>query len=284
MLLNLSVFMWFGAVCPWPSFANNDVIPIYRLIFLAILILIFRRLPIVFALHWKIWQIEQKQQALFVGFFGPIGVSAVFYLYLSLDFLRMVTVEGEIREDAKRLEEVFTVVIWFLAICSIIVHGLSIPLGKVGYHLPRTISSRVSSQSRTSSHERDPNEPEVPFHINRAVHDVETQMQPRQRGERDEPARPVFRIGRSTIKEDRSESGTPKTPNNPNTANTDEIVMNEDVEKVDFADLRAARSNTESVHGRLLSSSGAEQMEKEAKGREDIDEMNVGKISTGKPQ
>ena len=110
----------FGAVCPWASFVNNDVIPIYRLIFLGILILLFRRLPVVFALHWNIWQIEEKQQAIFVGFFGPIGVSAVFYLYISLDFLRGITVDGVIREDAERLIEVFNVVVWFLAVCSIV--------------------------------------------------------------------------------------------------------------------------------------------------------------------
>jgi hypothetical protein len=32
------------------------------------------------------------------------------------------------------------VVVWFLAICSIVVHGLSIPLGKLGFFLPRTLS------------------------------------------------------------------------------------------------------------------------------------------------
>ena len=120
MLLNLSIFLWFGAVCPWASFVHNDVIPIYRLIFLGILILLFRRLPVVFALHCNIWQIEQKQQAFFVGFFGPIGVSAVFYLYISLGFLKQVTVDGVVRDDAQRLGDVLTVVVWFLAVCSIV--------------------------------------------------------------------------------------------------------------------------------------------------------------------
>lgn len=120
MLLNLSVFMWFGAVCPWTMFLNNDVIPIYRLIFLGILVLLFRRVPIVYAMHGKIQQIEEKRQALFVGFFGPIGVSAVFYLYISLEFLDQITVDGVERKDAARLGEVMTVVIWFLAICSIV--------------------------------------------------------------------------------------------------------------------------------------------------------------------
>lgn len=120
MLLNLSIFMWFGAVCPWATFVKNDIIPIYRLIALGVLILLFRRVPIVYAMHWKITQIEEKQQALFVGFFGPIGVSAVFYLYISLEFLAQMTVDGVMRKDASRLAEVMRVVIWFLAMCSIV--------------------------------------------------------------------------------------------------------------------------------------------------------------------
>ena len=120
MLLNLSVFMWLGAVCPWSMFLHNNVIPIYRLIFIGVLVLLFRRLPIVYALHWKIWQIEQKQQALFVGFFGPIGVSAIFYLYVSLEFLRQITVNGDERGDAAAFEEVLVVVVWFLVICSVV--------------------------------------------------------------------------------------------------------------------------------------------------------------------
>lgn len=121
MLLNVSVFMWYGAVCPWSKFANNEVIPIYRLIPLGILILLLRRLPWVFALHKYVRQIEQVRQALFVGFFGPIGVSAIFYLYITLEFLRTLdTDDGKPRSDVAQLPEVVEVVIWFLAICSIV--------------------------------------------------------------------------------------------------------------------------------------------------------------------
>ena len=132
MLLNISVFMWYGAVAPWAAFRVNDVIPIYRLIFLGCLILLLRRLPFIFIVHKKIKEIEQFHQAAFVGFFGPIGVSAIFYLYVSLDFLNQVTVNGIVREDARRLQDVMQIVIWFLAICSIVVHGLSVPVGKLG--------------------------------------------------------------------------------------------------------------------------------------------------------
>ena len=71
-------------------------------------------------MHTLIHQIEEKRQAIFVGFFGPIGVSAIFYLYLTLEFLETITVDGVIREDAAQLSEVFMVVVWFLAICSIV--------------------------------------------------------------------------------------------------------------------------------------------------------------------
>ena len=147
MMLNITIFAWFGAVCPWPSFVHNEVIPIYRLIFLGVLILLFRRLPIVYAMHWKIHQIEGIRQMLFVGFFGPVGVSAIFYLYISIEFLRTVTTDGVVREDARRLEETITVVVWFITICSIVVHGLSVPLGKFGYWLPRSISIARSTGS-----------------------------------------------------------------------------------------------------------------------------------------
>lgn len=153
MLLNVAIFLWYGAVAPWYRFAYNDIIPIYRLIFLGILILMFRRVPMVLA-FWK-WpgmhQVEDLRQALFVGFFGPMGVSAIFYLYTSRGFLRdLVVYQGHERADAERLADMFLIIVWFMVICSIIVHGVSIPLGKLWFYLPRTIS-RASTFSRSNT-------------------------------------------------------------------------------------------------------------------------------------
>lgn len=238
----LTIFR-FGAVCPWASFVHNDVISIYRLIFLGLLILLFRRLPVVFALHWNIWQIEEKQQAIFVGFFGPIGVSAVFYLYISLEFLQGITVDGVIREDAGRLEEVFTVVVWFLAVCSIVrklenaackfhqltlaqvVHGLSIPIGKLGYHLPRTLSSAVMSNSVSE----DPDEPQPPFHIrDRVQHEAQMRLpQERRRTDgkaRDRPPHAVFRIGGSIIRNEASSPQIDKPDEEGNPSSSEETT------------------------------------------------------------
>ena len=79
-------------------------------------------------MHKYIHQIEEKRQAIFVGFFGPIGVSAIFYLYISIDFLDGITVDGVQREDAKKVAGTLTLVVWFLAICSIVSPPLPIAL------------------------------------------------------------------------------------------------------------------------------------------------------------
>lgn len=72
-------------------------------------------------MHKSIHQIEQISQALFVGFFGPIGVGAVFYLSVCRQFLlEEIIVDGEVRADAARTAEVTYIVVWFLVICSIV--------------------------------------------------------------------------------------------------------------------------------------------------------------------
>ncbi|KAI0471695.1 Na/H antiporter [Xylariaceae sp. FL0804] len=120
MVLNVAIFVWLGAVCPWHLFADNSVISIGRLVGLGVSVLLLRRLPIVLAMHRFVPQIQERRQALFVGFFGPIGVSAIFYLYLALDFIKAAQAGEHKRKDLDALGETFFVVVWFLAICSIV--------------------------------------------------------------------------------------------------------------------------------------------------------------------
>ncbi|KAH7011254.1 Na/H antiporter [Ilyonectria destructans] len=148
MLLNMTIFMWFGAVCPWNDFLNNNVISIYQLVPLGILVLLVRRLPWVFAAHKYIHQISDTRKALFAGFFGPIGVSAVFYVYILAEFIDKYLVDGdEVRADVKDLRETGLVVVWFLAVCSVVVHGLCIPVAKVGFFAHETVMGHIRSDS-----------------------------------------------------------------------------------------------------------------------------------------
>ncbi|OTB04288.1 hypothetical protein M426DRAFT_320876 [Hypoxylon sp. CI-4A] len=196
MLLNVAIFMWYGAVCPWRSFAVNSIIPIYRLIPLGILILLLRRLPFILALYKKIPQIHGLRQATFMGFFGPIGCSAIFYLYVTLEFVDTLNPGqgSEPRADVANLKEDISVIVWFMVICSVVVHGLSIPLGKFGFYLPRTISMTLSSPEDLG-----------PFQLGRRV---ATRSRSRDGTAVNTPTdsrsvslRPVYRIGGTVITE-----------------------------------------------------------------------------------
>lgn len=119
-LLNVAVFMWLGAVCPWEKFFSGDVIPSSRLILLGILVLLLRRLPVIIALQKQIPQIRSFRHALIMGFFGPIGISAIFYLYVTQDFLLRIQLEHPEREDCIALAQVTLVIVWFLVISSVV--------------------------------------------------------------------------------------------------------------------------------------------------------------------
>ena len=154
MLINLAIFMWFGAVCPWSEFVHNDGrIPIYRLLALGILILIFRRLPVVWLMARKIRQCHTLTHTLFMGYFGPIGVGAAFYLHVALEYLHLVKVDGEVREDAHDLMEVMRLVVWFVIMCSIFIHGLSIPVGKLGFTIEQTVEHIIEGPVCIHGHE-----------------------------------------------------------------------------------------------------------------------------------
>ena len=123
MLLNVTVFLWYGAYLPWDRFADNALaLPAWRLLLLGLAVLALRRLPWVFAMRGAIRQIRHTRQAVFVGFFGPIGVSAIFYLFISLDFIEhhLSDESGAVRPDVADLPETIRVVVWFLAVCRIV--------------------------------------------------------------------------------------------------------------------------------------------------------------------
>lgn len=213
MLLNVTIFLWYGAVCPWAMFAHNNVIPIYRLIPLGILILLLRRPPIVLSTRKWIRQLQDFRESLFMGFFGPVGVSGIFYLYVTLEFLDTLKVGDEQRSDVENLGETTTVIVWFVAICSVVVHGLSIPLGKLGFYLPRTISRSLTIDNQpetpnpSSFNFRGRASGFLPSFNNRSRNGTE-QNSPS--GSRSTSTRPIHRIGGTIIK-DSTQTGSDDT-------------------------------------------------------------------------
>jgi NhaP-type Na+/H+ or K+/H+ antiporter len=132
-LLNIAVFMWLGAVCPWDLFLSSSSsssgsptsspIPSSNLFLFGIAVLLLRRLPVILALRKWIPQIRNVRHALIMGFFGPIGVSAIFYLCVTLDFLQEVASKkgrAEEKGEIQRLADVTRVAVWFLVVASVV--------------------------------------------------------------------------------------------------------------------------------------------------------------------
>lgn len=74
-LFTFPVFVIFGTLLPWGEWLALG----WRAPALVTGILLFRRLPMIFALRRFLQPLDRTEATLFVGWFGPIGIAAVFY-------------------------------------------------------------------------------------------------------------------------------------------------------------------------------------------------------------
>lgn len=86
-LFTVPVFVLFGMVMPWTAWATLG----WRGVAVVVAILLLRRLPMLFALRRVIPPIDRRGATLFVGWFGPIGVAAIFYAALSVRYTGIQT-------------------------------------------------------------------------------------------------------------------------------------------------------------------------------------------------
>lgn len=103
---------------------------------LSILVLLFRRLPIVLLLKPVMPSIKTYREALFSGWFGPMGVGAVFLSKIAKEQMTKIYLE----EDSVAVRLINPVVL-FIVLSSVLVHGTTIPLFKLGKRIrSRTLS------------------------------------------------------------------------------------------------------------------------------------------------
>merc|ERR1712000_172948 len=128
VLLNFGGFMYIGTIIPWTKFQMPDVtgITVGRLFLLGILVLIFRRIPAILLLYKTMPKcVKDWKEALFMGWFGPIGIGAVFYAeHIKHLFPKLGSEQTQ--EETDMLQALDPVIYW-LAFFSIVFHGLSIP-------------------------------------------------------------------------------------------------------------------------------------------------------------
>ncbi|KAF2818202.1 Na(+)/H(+) antiporter 1 [Ophiobolus disseminans] len=128
VLLNFGGFMYIGTIFPWRDFHMPDVtgITIGRLFILGFLILVFRRIPAIFMTYRLMPRcVKDWKEALFMGYFGPIGIGAVFYVEHTR---HLFPKPGEAKtEEEDNLTRAMIPVVYWLVLFSIVWHGLSIP-------------------------------------------------------------------------------------------------------------------------------------------------------------
>lgn len=75
--------MYIGVTVPWQSFDQPETTGITwpRLLALGFLVLAFRRIPALLTCYWMMPNVVRNwKEAVFMGYFGPIGVGAIYYL------------------------------------------------------------------------------------------------------------------------------------------------------------------------------------------------------------
>ncbi len=102
----LPIFVLLGLVLPWEGWAELG----WRAPVLAAAVLLLRRLPALLALHPLLGRVRWIRPGLFMGWFGPIGVAALFYANFAL--------------GRTGHEEVWTVGSLLIA-ASVLAHGLT---------------------------------------------------------------------------------------------------------------------------------------------------------------
>ena len=128
VLLNFGGFMYIGAVLPWHQWNDPDGTGLTypTLIGLGFLVLIFRRIPAILALYRFMPEVCQDwKEALFMGYFGPIGIGAVFYVEHTRHLFPLP--DDALTPEENHLARRMIPVVYWLVFFSIVVHGLSIP-------------------------------------------------------------------------------------------------------------------------------------------------------------
>lgn len=155
-MLNSAMFVYFGAIIPWDQFQPTVITPNIKpwtLILFLILVLLFRRIPILLLTKPLIPDIRTYREALFAGHFGPMGVGALFLTIEARAQLETGTSiplptpefpnnSGPVGDDTKAIWIIWPVVC-FVVFGSTMVHGLSVVGISLGGHFMRKEGERA---------------------------------------------------------------------------------------------------------------------------------------------
>lgn len=149
LLLNSTMFVYFGAMIPWTRFksteGSSNLTP-GKLLALLILILLFRRIPVLLALKPWIPDVRTYREALFCGHFGPMGLGALFLSMEARAQLETGTSLADPHPPAhspfKHTIDIVWPVVSFIILGSIMIHGFSVAAISISSHYSRRKGER----------------------------------------------------------------------------------------------------------------------------------------------
>ncbi|KAL1584827.1 hypothetical protein WHR41_06642 [Cladosporium halotolerans] len=156
LLLNSAMFVYLGTIIPWHTFSPASITPSVtpgRLIAFLVLVLLFRRIPIVLATWRWIPDIHTWTEAFFCGHFGPMGLGGLFLAIEARAVLETGSSAplphpppyGRPYSDKEKAIQIIWPLVCFIVFGSTIVHGMSVLVLSIISHYSRPKSHRSAS-------------------------------------------------------------------------------------------------------------------------------------------
>ncbi|KAG2123796.1 Sodium/hydrogen exchanger family-domain-containing protein [Suillus clintonianus] len=147
LLFNVAAFVYVGAWMPFDSFSNETLsLSVWRLVVIAVLVLMLKRLPIMIGLYKFIPDVKTFREAIFSGHFGPIGIGAIYISTLAAQTLPKPN--NPPANQTEFLALTIQPIVAFMVLCSVAIHGLSIPFSLLGRRV-HSVGSRTWSRHAT---------------------------------------------------------------------------------------------------------------------------------------
>ncbi|KAH9815032.1 Sodium/hydrogen exchanger family-domain-containing protein [Melampsora americana] len=181
--MSSGLFIYIGTIIPWSDFNNPEIgLTPSKLVLLSILILLFKRLPLISISFKLLPELQSFKDVFFLGWFGPIGVGAVYYTQVGL---------REVPEEFIRIRELLVPVVMFMVFMSIFVYAISVPI----LHFGGILKERLFSNHLMITHHHHRRDSNLEEDDLRCEVQIESNRDPNQTGKK---------MNRSLISEDES--------------------------------------------------------------------------------
>lgn len=157
-ILDVSVFTTLGTVLPWSIWLNpTSFVTLSRLMALGFALVFLRRLPVVWLLQRFIPEIRTGREGAFVGWFGPMGVGALYYALKAGTSDPSQGAEPpaeQVPPENVLKQQIFGIVSW-VVFTSTLVHGTTVPISLLGSSIHPSLHPKFMVNEEDTDEEGD---------------------------------------------------------------------------------------------------------------------------------